>query len=60
MVGRELVPDDAERIAEAIVRWCDGGACDLLLTNGGTGLAPRDVTPEATRQRARRRGAGTG
>lgn len=44
------MPDDADRIAEAIQRWCDGGTCDLLLTNGGTGLAPRDVTPEATRR----------
>lgn len=49
VVGRELVPDDGARIAEAIVRWCDGGGCDLVLTNGGTGLTPRDVTPEATR-----------
>ena len=50
VVAREVVPDDADRIAEAIQRWCDGGTCDLLLTNGGTGLAPRDVTPEATRR----------
>jgi molybdopterin adenylyltransferase len=49
VVGRELVPDEAEMIAAALVRWCDGGACDLVLTNGGTGLSPRDVTPEATR-----------
>lgn len=50
VVGRDLVPDEAELISAAIVRWCDAGGCDLLLTNGGTGLAPRDVTPEATRQ----------
>jgi molybdenum cofactor synthesis domain-containing protein len=49
VVGREVVPDDVERIREVIVRWCDGGGCDLLVTNGGTGLSPRDVTPEATR-----------
>jgi molybdenum cofactor synthesis domain-containing protein len=49
VVGRELVPDDLEQIRGAIVRWCDGGGCDLLVTNGGTGMAPRDVTPEATR-----------
>lgn len=49
MVGREVVPDDVEQIREVIVRWCDGGGCDLLVTNGGTGLSPRDVTPEATR-----------
>lgn len=49
VVGREVVPDDVERIRGSIVRWCDGGGCDLLVTNGGTGLSPRDVTPEATR-----------
>lgn len=49
VVGRALVPDDADSIAEVVVRWCDDGVCDLLLTTGGTGLSPRDVTPEATR-----------
>jgi molybdenum cofactor synthesis domain-containing protein len=42
-----LVPDEQDQIAEAIVALCDGA--DLVLTSGGTGLAPRDVTPEATR-----------
>jgi molybdenum cofactor synthesis domain-containing protein len=49
IVGRELVPDVAEQIADSVARWCDGGSCDLVLTNGATGLSPRDVTPEATR-----------
>ena len=49
IVGRQVVPDEREAIAASIVGWCDGGRCDLLLTNGGTGLSPRDVTPEATR-----------
>lgn len=49
VVGRELVADEADRIAEVLRRWCDGDGCDLVLTNGGTGLSPRDVTPEATR-----------
>lgn len=49
IVGREIVADEPEAIAASIVAWCDGGRCDLLLTNGGTGLSPRDVTPEATR-----------
>lgn len=50
LVGRDLVPDEPEVISSTIVRWCDGGGCDLVLTNGGTGLSPRDTTPEATRR----------
>jgi molybdopterin adenylyltransferase len=46
---RRLVPDDELAIAGTIAEWCDGGRIDLLLTTGGTGLSPRDVTPEATR-----------
>ena len=43
-----VVPDERERIAEALRRLCDDDAVDLVLTTGGTGFAPRDVTPEAT------------
>ncbi|MEW6219062.1 MAG: molybdopterin adenylyltransferase [Thermodesulfobacteriota bacterium] len=43
-----LVPDEAEAIAAVLRRWADEARCDLVLTTGGTGLAPRDVTPEAT------------
>lgn len=46
---RELVPDDSAAIARRLAEWCDGDAADLVLTTGGTGLSPRDVTPEATR-----------
>lgn len=42
------VPDEADQIESALRAWCDEGA-DLVLTTGGTGLALRDVTPEATR-----------
>lgn len=49
VVERALVPDEADVISEVLRRWCDEDVCDLVLTNGGTGLAPRDVTPEATR-----------
>jgi len=49
LVARALVADEHDAIVAALVEWCDGGAVDLVLTNGGTGLAPRDVTPEATR-----------
>ena len=46
---REIAPDDGERIAELLRRWCDSAAADVVVTTGGTGLGPRDVTPEATR-----------
>ena len=46
---RALVPDDTGRIAAQLAAWADAGAADLILTTGGTGLTPRDVTPEATR-----------
>jgi molybdenum cofactor synthesis domain-containing protein len=46
-VGRRVVPDEASEIAVAIEELA--GDADLVLTTGGTGLAPRDVTPEATR-----------
>jgi molybdopterin adenylyltransferase len=47
-VERRIVADDATEIADAIRALADGGAA-LVLTTGGTGFAPRDVTPEATR-----------
>jgi molybdopterin adenylyltransferase len=47
VVATRLVPDEQEQIAAAIVELADDA--DLVLTSGGTGLAPRDVTPEATR-----------
>ena len=49
IVGRTLVADDVTAIAAQLSAWCDGDAADLVLTTGGTGLAPRDLTPEATR-----------
>ena len=49
-VERRVVADDATQIADAIRALADGGA-RLVLTTGGTGFAPRDVTPEATRTR---------
>jgi molybdopterin adenylyltransferase len=44
----EILPDDLESIAETLSAWSDSGELDLIVTTGGTGLAPRDVTPEAT------------
>ncbi|HEY2378426.1 MAG TPA: MogA/MoaB family molybdenum cofactor biosynthesis protein [Gemmatimonadaceae bacterium] len=49
LAARTLVPDDVVPIATTLTDWSDGGRVDLLLTTGGTGLSPRDVTPEATR-----------
>jgi len=45
----EVLPDDADRIRSALLAWTDGHDCDAIFTSGGTGLGPRDVTPEATR-----------
>lgn len=49
LVAREVVPDETDRIARLLMRWADDGVADVIVTTGGTGLAPRDVTPEATR-----------
>jgi molybdopterin adenylyltransferase len=46
---RIVIPDDQKRIETMLRRLCDEERCDLILTTGGTGPAPRDVTPEATR-----------
>ena len=43
-----LIPDEREGISATLVELVDTAACDLVLTTGGTGPAPRDVTPEAT------------
>lgn len=43
-----VVPDDYTEIRDQLSRWCREGV-DLILTSGGTGFSPRDVTPEATR-----------
>ena len=56
-VERSVVTDDADVIADAIRRLADTGA-DVVLTTGGTGFAPRDVTPEATRTVVQREAPG--
>jgi molybdenum cofactor synthesis domain-containing protein len=47
--AREVVADEQGQIEERLRHWADEGGCELILTTGGTGFAPRDVTPEATR-----------
>jgi molybdopterin adenylyltransferase len=47
--NREVIPDEHQQIEQLLIRLCDADACDLIVTTGGTGPAPRDVTPEATR-----------
>ncbi|XP_069494790.1 gephyrin isoform X15 [Ambystoma mexicanum] len=46
----KIVPDEIDDIKETLVDWCDEKELNLILTTGGTGFAPRDVTPEATRE----------
>jgi molybdenum cofactor synthesis domain-containing protein len=46
----EILPDDLAQLADALSAWADAGDLDVILVTGGTGFAPRDVTPEATRQ----------
>jgi len=48
VVAYEVVPDDMEKIKERLVHMADVLAADIVITTGGTGVSPRDVTPEAT------------
>ena len=48
VANREIVPDERPQIAAVLRRWADQDRLDLILTTGGTGLGPRDSTPEAT------------
>jgi molybdopterin adenylyltransferase len=49
IAGRELIPDDRRLIEARLRHWADEVGCELVLTTGGTGFSPDDVTPEATR-----------
>jgi molybdopterin adenylyltransferase len=49
IAGRDLITDDRQLIEERLRHWCDDDPCQLVLSTGGTGFAPTDVTPEATR-----------
>lgn len=47
-VRYEMIPDEEEQIMATLVAWADSDELDIILTTGGTGVSPRDVTPEAT------------
>ena len=48
VVFEQLVTDDEQQIRQLLITLADGGECNLILTTGGTGFSPSDVTPEAT------------
>jgi molybdopterin adenylyltransferase len=54
VAAAEIVPDEPEAIAAQLTAWSDADGLDLILTTGGTGLSPRDTTPEATLSVAQR------
>ena len=49
VIKQAILPDDESAIRATLIEWVDGGTMDVVLTTGGTGFSPRDVTPEATR-----------
>ena len=49
VIRKAILPDDLMTLRDALASWADSGEMDILLTTGGTGFSPRDVTPEATR-----------
>ena len=46
----EIVPDELDDLVDILTSWADSGELDVILTTGGTGFGPRDITPEATMQ----------
>jgi molybdopterin adenylyltransferase len=53
-----IVPDDFDTLKGILVQWADSGEYDIILTTGGTGFSPRDITPEATQAVAHRNAPG--
>lgn len=49
VVKQSILSDEGSAIREILIQWADSGEMDVILTTGGTGFSPRDVTPEATR-----------
>ena len=58
VIDHRVVPDDTDQIACQLMHWADDGDAKIILTTGGTGLGPRDVTPEATRSVIEREATG--
>lgn len=54
LAGKAIVPDEVEAIRQQVKQWVDSDAVDLIISTGGTGFAPRDVTPEAVKPLFRR------
>jgi molybdopterin adenylyltransferase len=54
LAGREIVPDEIEAIRRQVGTWAADSEVDIILTTGGTGFTPRDVTPEAVKPLCRR------
>ncbi len=50
IVGYQIIPDEKETIKKTLIQFSENVKCDLIITSGGTGLSPRDVTPEATQE----------
>ena len=48
IINYDIVPDEKELIAQKLIKWADEDGVDVIITTCGTGLSPRDVTPEAT------------
>lgn len=48
-IFRDIVPDETKEIREILIRWADSQNVNAIFTTGGTGISPRDITPEATK-----------
>jgi molybdenum cofactor synthesis domain-containing protein len=60
VVDSAVIPDDENLVLDTLIHWADSARATVILTTGGTGIAPRDVTPEATRRALHREIPGLG